>query len=85
MKADDCSALIEVTRGNVVESIHYGAFVVMDSRGRVLAGEGSPQLQSYPRSSMKPFQALPFIERGGEQVFNFTDQEVALMLSLIHI
>ena len=79
MKADDCSALIEVTRGNVVESIHYGAFVVMDSKGRVLAGEGSPQLQSYPRSSMKPFQALPFIERGGEQVFNFTDQEVALM------
>ena len=79
MKANDCTALVEVTRGNVVESIHYGAFVVVNSMGQVLAGEGSPQLQTYPRSSMKPFQALPFVEMGGEKVFNFTEQEVAIM------
>jgi L-asparaginase II len=34
---------------------------------------------TYPRSSMKPFQALPFIERGGADEFGLTDQEIAIM------
>jgi L-asparaginase II len=28
---------------------------------------------------MKPFQALPFIERGGDEFFDFTQQEIAIL------
>ena len=30
------------------------------------------------RSSAKPFQVLPFVERGGVEAFGFTDKELAL-------
>lgn len=75
----DCVPLVEVTRGDVIESIHYGAFIVVDSHGIVFASEGNNQLMTYPRSSMKPLQALPFIERGGAEAFSFTEQEVAIL------
>lgn len=79
MEANDCVALVEITRGDVVESIHYGAFIVVDAKGKVLVSAGSPDLLTYPRSSMKPFQALPFIEQGGDVAYHFTDQEIAIM------
>jgi L-asparaginase II len=79
MQALDCVPLVEVTRGEIVESLHFGAFIVVDSRGNVLASEGNPALMTYPRSSMKPFQALPFIERGGAEAFGLSDQEIAIM------
>ena len=79
MLAKDCVPLVEVTRGEIVESIHFGAFIVVDSRGKVLASEGNPDLMTYSRSSMKPFQALPFVERGGVARFGLTDQELAIM------
>ncbi|MCB2209426.1 asparaginase [bacterium] len=79
MQPGDCVPLVEVTRGDIVESIHFGAFIVIDSQGNVLASEGNPSLMTYPRSSMKPFQALPFIERGGAAVFGLTQQEVAII------
>ena len=79
MLAKDCVPMVEVTRGEIVESIHFGAFIVVDSHGKVLASAGNPDLMTYPRSSMKPFQALPFIERGGAEKFGLTDQEVSIM------
>ncbi|MBG0788019.1 MAG: asparaginase [Anaerolineaceae bacterium] len=79
MLAKDCVPLVEVTRGEIVESIHFGAFIVVDSHGNVLASEGNPDLMTYPRSSMKPFQALPFIERGGAEKFGLTEQEISIM------
>ena len=79
MQASDCAPLVEVTRGSIVESIHFGAFVVVDSKGSVVASQGNPDLLTYPRSSMKPFQALPFIERGGAEKFGFTDQEISII------
>ena len=79
MLASDCVPLVEVTRGSIVESIHFGAFIVVDSKGSVIASQGNPDLVTYPRSSMKPFQALPFIERGGAEKFSLTDQEIAII------
>jgi len=79
MNAVDCSPLVEVTRGDIVESIHFGAFTVVDSSGHVVAGKGNSKLVTYPRSSMKPLQALPFIEMGGDLIFRLTDQEIAMM------
>ena len=71
--------IFEVTRGRIVESIHFGAAAVVDSSGRLLAGLGDSKVITFLRSSAKPFQALPFIERGGDQVFHLTSKEVALI------
>lgn len=71
--------LVELTRGGIVESMHLGAMVVVDSNGKLLASAGNTDLVTYPRSSMKPFQVLPFVEAGGVEHFGFTDEELAIM------
>lgn len=66
-------------RGRIVESVHYGAAAVVDSGGHLLAWVGDPQVVTFLRSSAKPFQALPFIERGGDQTFHLTSKEIAVI------
>jgi L-asparaginase II len=73
--------IFELTRGRIVECIHFGAAAIVDSHGQLLASLGDPQLVTFLRSSAKPFQALPFIERGGQEKFGLTQREVALMCS----
>lgn len=70
--------VFELTRGRIVESIHFGAAAVVDSHGRLLASLGDPQAVTFLRSSAKPFQALPFIERGGHEKFGLTPREIAI-------
>jgi L-asparaginase II len=70
--------LFEVTRGQLVESIHYGSIAVVDSKGKLIASYGDPQTVAFLRSSAKPFQALPFVERGGVENFQFTPRELSL-------
>ena len=71
-------ALLELTRGGIVESTHLGAIAVVDSQGTLLHSYGDPQTVAFLRSSAKPFQALPFVERGGVEHFGFTPKELAL-------
>jgi L-asparaginase II len=61
--------ILEVTRGPVVESVHFGAAAVVDIHGRLLASWGDPYTVTYLRSSAKPIQALPLIEMGGADAF----------------
>lgn len=70
--------LFEVTRGRVVESVHYGSIAVADSNGTLIASYGDPNMVAFLRSSAKPFQVLPFVERGGVEYFRFTPGELAL-------
>ncbi len=77
--ANEYQPVFELTRGKVVESIHFGAAAVVDSTGRLLAWVGDPQVRTFLRSSAKPLQALPFIEAGGDQAFHLTSKEVAIM------
>lgn len=70
--------LLEVTRGRIVESVHYGSIAVVDAHGKLMASYGDPQGVAFLRSSAKPFQALPFVERGGVEHFGFTPRELAL-------
>ena len=76
--------MVEVTRGPMVESVHFGAAVVVDSAGSVVASVGDPQMTDFLRSSAKPFQALPFVEMGGVEKFCLSDRELALMCSSHH-
>jgi len=79
MKSASCAPILEATRGNIIESIHFGGFIVVNTDGDVLASLGADDLLTYPRSSMKPFQALPFIESSGDETFSFTTQEIAIL------
>ena len=79
--ANPYQPVFELTRGRIVECIHFGAAAVVDSHGRLLASLGDPRLVTYLRSSAKPFQALPFIERRGHEKFGLTQKEVAIMCS----
>lgn len=73
------SPLIELTRGGIVESLHFGAFAIVDSRGELLASHGDPQLVTFPRSSEKPFQALPFLEIDGDRHYGLSAREIAIL------
>ncbi len=77
--ANDYLPVFEVTRGGIVESVHYGAAAVVDSNGRLLAWYGNPKTVTFMRSSAKPFQALPFIEHGGDLTFHLTSKETAII------
>lgn len=70
--------LLEVTRGAVVESVHYGSIAIVDSTGKLLASYGDPKTVAFLRSSAKPFQVLPFVERGGAEHFQLTPSELAI-------
>jgi L-asparaginase II len=70
--------ILELTRGRVVESTHFGSIAVVDSTGRLLHSWGDPHTVAFLRSSAKPFQALPFVERGGVEHFNFTQRELSI-------
>ncbi len=71
--------VVEVTRGAMIESVHFGAAAVVDSTGKLMAQVGDPQTSTFLRSSAKPFQALPFVEMGGVGAFNLSLRELAVM------
>ena len=70
--------LVEITRGPLVESVHRGAFAVADARGGLRLQAGDVERPIFPRSSLKPVQAVPLIETGAAEAFGVSDEEIAL-------
>lgn len=70
--------LVEVTRGDRVESRHRGAVAVIDARGKKLLSIGDIDAPIYPRSAVKALQALPLVESGAADAFGFRARELAL-------
>ncbi len=70
--------LVEITRGELVESIHRGSIAIADADGRIAFALGDIETPVYPRSSLKPIQALPLLESGAAEAFGLSDEEVAL-------
>ena len=70
--------LVEVTRAALVESVHRGAVAVAHAGGEIRFALGDVEMPVYPRSSLKPIQALPLIESGAADAFELSDEEVAL-------
>ena len=56
--------LAEVVRSGVVESIHAGHFVALNSDGSILAQKGDPTRAMYSRSSLKSIQASAMVRAG---------------------
>ena len=70
--------LAAVWRGPLVESVHRGRLAVCDPEGELLEAVGDPGAYIYPRSSCKPFQALPLVLSGAADEFGLTDEELAV-------
>ena len=65
-------------RGSNVESIHKIHAVISDKKGRVLMCAGNPEYRSFIRSSLKPFQAIPFVSSGAASSINDASRSIAL-------
>jgi L-asparaginase II len=62
----------------MVESRHRGTYAVIDRGGRVLDARGDIDRRVYPRSAIKPLQALALVASGAADAFAVTDEEIAL-------
>ncbi|MBX3501127.1 MAG: asparaginase [Alphaproteobacteria bacterium] len=70
--------VIEVTRGQMVESRHLGAAAIMRSDGKVVESWGDIDAPVMARSAIKPIQAIPLVESGAADRFGLTDMQLSL-------
>lgn len=70
--------MAETRRGGILESLHHGVAVVADAEGRILLSWGDPSFVTFPRSSLKPFQAIPLVESGAADAAGLTEEHLAL-------
>jgi len=70
--------LVEVTRGELVESVHRGAVAILDADGSFFLAPADTETPVYSRSSLKPMQAMTLVESGAAAAFGLGDEEVAL-------
>lgn len=70
--------LAEAWRGEIVESVHYGVAAVANADGEILHGWGDTSLVTYPRSSLKPLQAIALVETGASRAYGLGPRNLAL-------
>ncbi len=63
-RAHDAVELAVLERSGFVESVHIGSAVVVAGDGSVVTALGDVTAPIYPRSAMKPFQALAAMQSG---------------------
>lgn len=73
--------LVEVTRGDTVESRHRGMIAVVNNRGEQIAHLGDTGFVTFLRSSAKPFQAIPVLTSGAAEHFQITNRELAIIIA----
>jgi L-asparaginase II len=71
--------LARVTRGDAIDSVHYGSVAVVDRDGGLLFAAGDPHYLTTTRSALKPLQALPLVASGGIERFGYSPEQVALL------
>ncbi len=69
--------LARIERSGMVESRHIGAAAVCDTDGRLLLGVGDVEATIYPRSTLKPVQAVAMLRAGA----SFANDELVLAAS----
>ena len=70
--------LIKTLRGNSVETIHRGSYVVVNAQGETKISAGDVENLVFPRSGVKPIQALALIETGAAKRFGLGHANLAL-------
>jgi len=71
--------VVNIYRGEIIESSHCGHFAVVNAEGQILYQFGNPQTITYLRSSAKPLQAIPLVESGAAAHFKFASEEIAVI------
>ena len=70
--------LVELLRGERVESRHRGSVAIAGPDGRLALAIGEVHRPVFPRSAIKAIQCLPLIETGATDHFGFGAAEIAL-------
>lgn len=71
--------IVDVSRGKAVESTHRVQGVVCSAAGSEELCAGDPEILTYWRSAMKPFQAIPLFEDGVVEALGLEPQDIALI------
>jgi L-asparaginase II len=69
---------VAARRGGSVESSHLVAAAIVDNQGGIVGRWGDIERPVYPRSAIKPLQAIALVESGAADRFNLSDAELAL-------
>ncbi len=77
-------ALVEIMRGDLVESRHRGAAAVVDAAGKVVLSWGDIDRPVFARSAIKSMQALPLVESGAADRYKLGPTELALSCASHH-
>jgi len=77
----DAPLCIHVNRNGFKESLHEVDVAVCDADGTVILGMGDVESVVFPRSAMKPLQAIALVERLGasDNLPEFSPAEIALI------
>lgn len=70
---------MEEYRGGILECVHRGHICGVSDTGAVTHATGDPDFVTFLRSSAKPIQVLPVIERGLDKQYRLSDGEIAVM------
>lgn len=73
--------LVEVTRGDIVESIHRGSVAVVNNEGSLIFKLGDVNRLCYMRSASKPIQIIASLEAGIVEKYGLSLAEIALSMS----
>ena len=76
--------LVAATRGEVIENIHQGIAIAIDSNYRIIKQWGDTSTEIFPRSALKPIQALGIITTGTDSGLKLKDEQIALATSSHH-
>jgi len=67
-----------VTRNKIIESIHESKCVVKDCNYKTIFSTNNDGDLIYPRSAIKIFQAIPFINSKAYKKYNFSEKQIAI-------
>jgi L-asparaginase len=69
---------VTLRRGTISESVHRVHAVVCDGQGRVLLSAGDAGFETFIRSALKPFQAVPFLSSGAADQMDVGERGIAI-------
>lgn len=70
--------VVEIWRGDHLESRHRGSAIALDAKGRRLLAFGDVTGKVFPRSAIKPLQSSPLVETGAASALGLSPAEIAL-------
>lgn len=77
LEFSDLAPLAILERAGINESFHHGVAVLLDNQGKVIESHGNVRKPIYPRSALKPVQALAMRQAG----LSLADQQLVISMA----